>query len=48
MKKNILTVILNTVFIVVFNTLFFLNGGTQHVASIWITYGFLHFAYLWF
>lgn len=46
MKKNILTIILNTVFIVVFNTLFFLNGGTQHIASIWITYGFLHFAYL--
>ena len=46
MKKNILTVILDTVFIVVFNTLFFLNGGIQHVASVWIAYGFLHFAYL--
>lgn len=45
-KKNILTCILDSVFIVAFNILFFLNGGTQHVASVWTAYGFLHFAYL--
>ena len=45
-KKNILTIILDSVFIIAFNILFFLNGGTQHVAAVWIAYGFLHFAYL--
>lgn len=45
-KKNILTIILDSVFIVAFNILFFLNGGTQHVAAVWTAYGFLHFAYL--
>ena len=45
-KKNILTIILESVFIVAFNVLFFLNGGTQHVAAVWTAYGFLHFAYL--
>lgn len=45
-KKNILTIILDSVFIVTFNVLFFLNGGTQHVAAVWTAYGFLHFAYL--
>lgn len=45
-QKNILTIILDSVFIVTFNVLFFLNGGTQHVAAVWTAYGFLHFAYL--
>ena len=45
-KKNILTIILDSVFVVAFNVLFFLNGGTQHVAAVWTAYGFLHFAYL--
>lgn len=45
-KKNILTIILDSVFIVAFNVLFFLNGGIQHVAAVWTAYGFLHFAYL--
>ena len=45
-KKNILTIILDSVFVIAFNLLFFLNGGTQHVAAIWTAYGFLHFAYL--
>ena len=45
-KKNILTIILDSVFIIAFNILFFLNGGTQHVAAVWTAYGFLHFAYL--
>ena len=45
-KKNILTIILDTVFIIAFNILFFVNGGTQHISSVWTCYGFLHFAYL--
>lgn len=45
-KKSILTSILDSVFIVAFNILFFLNGGIHHGAAVWIAYGFLHFAYL--
>lgn len=45
-KKNILTIVLDSVFIIAFNILFFLNGGTQHVAAVWTAYGFLHFAYI--
>lgn len=47
-KKNILTIILDTVFIIAFNILFFVNKGTNHVAAVWICYGFLHFAYFMF
>ena len=45
-KKNVLTIILDSVFVVAFNILFFVNGGTQHISSVWACYGFLHFAYL--
>ncbi len=44
-KKNILTIILDSVFIVAFNLLFFINGGIVHSASVWTIYGFLHFAF---
>ena len=44
-KKNILWFILNHVFVVVFNVLFFVIGGTEHNTSVWISYGFIHFAY---
>lgn len=47
-KKNILTIILDTVFIIAFNILFFVNKGTNHVAAVWTCYGFLHFAYFMF
>ncbi len=45
-KKNILTIILNSIFVVAFNFFFFVYGGTSHTTSIWICYGFLHFSYL--
>ena len=45
-KKNVLTIILDSVFVVAFNILFFVTGGTQHISSVWTCYGFLHFAYL--
>ena len=47
-KKNILTIILDTVFIIAFNILFFVNKGINHAAAVWICYGFLHFAYIMF
>ena len=47
MKKiNILWAILNLIFLIVFNTLFFVLGGVEHHASVWMSYVFIHFAYL--
>lgn len=44
-KKNILTILLDSVFVIAFNVLFFLNGGIEHTTAVWIAYGFLHFSY---
>lgn len=44
MKK--LWVILDLIFLAVFNAVFFITSGTEHNASGWIAYGFIHFAYL--
>ena len=46
MKKNILWILLDLVFIVVFNVVFFVAGGTSYPASVWISYAFIHLAYL--
>ena len=46
MKKRLLWALLDSVFIVVFNVVFFVAAGTEHVASVWISYGCIHFAYL--
>jgi len=45
-RVNVLWVILDLVFLVIFNVLFFLLSGFQHIASVWISYAFIHFAYL--
>jgi len=45
-KTNVLWAILNTIFLIVFNALFFVLGGFEHNASVWVSYGFIHFAYL--
>ena len=45
-KKNVLWILLDIVFLAVFNTVFFMVGGTDHPASAWISYGFIHFSYL--
>lgn len=45
-KKNVLWLILDLIFLVIFNIVFFVIGGTDHPASVWISYGFIHFAYL--
>ena len=45
-KKSILWILLDLVFLVVFNVIFFVASGTQHPASVWISYGFIHFAYI--
>lgn len=45
-KKTILQILLDLVFVIVFNVVFFLSAGTEHPASVWISYGFIHFSYL--
>ncbi len=44
-KKYLLWMFLDLVFLIVFNVVFFAAGGTEHEASVWISYGFIHFAY---
>lgn len=46
MKKNVLWIVLDLVFLIVFNITFFVVGGTDHPSSVWISYGFIHFSYL--
>lgn len=45
-KTNTLWVVLDSVFLLIFNTMFFVLGGTDHPDSVWISYGFVHCAYL--
>jgi glucan phosphoethanolaminetransferase (alkaline phosphatase superfamily) len=45
MKKDILLIILDSIFLIVFNAFFFLVGGVDHSAGVWISYYFIHFAY---
>lgn len=45
-RKSILYLLLDFVFLAVFNTVFFAVGGTEHCASVWISYGFIHASYL--
>lgn len=45
-KKNILWIILDLIFLVIFNVVFFVIGGTEYPASVWISYGFMHLAYI--
>jgi hypothetical protein len=46
MQKNLLWALLNLVFIVIFNVVFFAVGGISHPASVWIAYVFVHLAYI--
>ena len=45
-KKSLLFILLDLVFLAVFNIVFFVIGGTEQPASVWISYGFIHFSYL--
>jgi hypothetical protein len=44
-KKSILWIILVSIFPIVFNAVFFAIGGIDRKVSVWISYGFIHFAY---
>lgn len=45
-KKNFLWIILDLIFLVIFNVVFFVMNGTVHPVSVWISYGFIHLAYI--
>ena len=45
-KEHILWTILNSIFLIVFNVFFFALNGTDNVASVWISFAFIHFAYI--
>lgn len=45
-RKHFLWIILDLIFLVVFNVVFFMLGGTKHEISVWISYGFIHLAYI--
>jgi signal transduction histidine kinase len=45
-KKSVLWTILYLIFLAVFNMIFFIAGGSAHTASVWISYGFIHFSYI--
>lgn len=46
MKANIIKVFIGLIFLIVFNMLFFLLGGTERSDTEWVCYGFIHVAYL--
>lgn len=45
-KKHVLWILLDLVFLIVFNVVFFVAGGTEHFASVWLSYAFIHLAYI--
>lgn len=46
MKKITLSIVLGLLFLILFNVLFFVLRGTDNSTIVWISYGFIHFAYL--
>ena len=45
-KSKILGGLIHLIVLALFNALYFGIGGTEHPASAWISYGFIHFSYL--
>lgn len=46
MKTNIIKGVIGILFLIAFNVLFFVLGGTEQSTSNWISYGFIHASYL--
>ena len=44
-KTTIIAILFYTVFLGVYNSIFFICGGANTVTAGWIAYGFIHFAY---
>ena len=45
-KTTIFATISSLMFLVAFNAVFFLVGGTDHPVSVWLAYGMVHLSYL--
>lgn len=46
-KKSVMKIIMGLIFLVIFNLVFFVsNGSVPQPASVWISYAFIHFAYI--
>lgn len=45
-KKSGLWILFGWIFLLVFNTVFFVAGGASYLPSTWIAYGFIQFSYL--
>jgi hypothetical protein len=45
-KTTFLWFVRSFIFLIIFNALFFVIGGIEHNASVWISYGFINFAYI--
>ena len=46
MKTNIYRILLSSIFILLFNVLFFLLSGFENPNSVWLSYGFVNFSYI--
>ncbi len=46
MKKLIFKILFFALFLIAFNAFFFLVLGCDHPTSVWVSYGFIHWAYL--
>ncbi len=46
MRKNIIKGAFYAIFPILFNVMFFVLGGAHHPASVWISYAWIHLAYL--
>lgn len=45
-KKNLLWILLDLVFVIVFNVIFFMFGGPERPASVWVSYVFIMLSYV--
>ncbi len=45
-KTSILWIMMDLIFLIVFNTIFFMADASNYGGAAWLSYGFIHFAYL--
>ena len=45
-KTNILWIMMDLIFLIVFNTIYYMVGVSRYESAAWISYGFIHFSYL--
>ncbi len=45
-RKSVLWTLLDLVFLIAFNLIFFIVSGLTHTISVWISYTFIHISYV--